>query len=244
MSHRVKRFHPDELFYPADHPISGLPFWEHHVHSNFSDGSASAAQVMAVAQGKGIQRLIFTEHTEPELVAGPGWFRSYVDTVTGLRPAYADEMSVLIGLEVPILNFSGHLLISEEMYTEAEFILGAVHAYPGYGWDLTGIEPERAIELEFRGLLSLVRHPQVDAIAHPGGVCHKYVTPFPMELFDEVVCQAKAHGKAIELNPAYHHPMAPYLEICRQRGVLISPGSNAHHPEDAGLAWEVLRQIE
>ncbi|MEO5331522.1 MAG: PHP domain-containing protein [Magnetococcus sp. YQC-5] len=241
MNYNAKPSRPDDLFFPANHPLSELPFWEHHVHSDFSDGSATAAEVIGVARTKGIKRLIFTEHTEPELTAGPGWFRAYVDTVQALRREVVDEMAVLIGLEVPILDFSGHLLINDEMVSEVEFILGAVHAYPGYGWNLERIEPERAIDLEFRGLLSLTRHPLVDAIAHPGGVCHKYVTPFPMELFDEVVCQAVAHGKAIELNPAYQQPMAPYLDICRKRGALISPGSNAHHPGEAGMAWEELQ---
>ncbi|MBF0125790.1 MAG: PHP domain-containing protein [Magnetococcales bacterium] len=243
MIKKIKRLDPEELFYPANRPISRLPFWEHHVHSDFSDGAAPVAEVLARARARGIKRLIMTEHTEPELVAGPGWFPAYVEAVTRLRRPMAEEMTVLIGVEVPILDFSGHLLINQEMLDVVEFVLGAVHAYPGHGWNLETLQPERAIELEYRALLCLARHPLVDAIAHPGGVCHKYVTPFPMELFDDVVCQATANGKAIELNPAYQEPMAPYLEICRKRGALLSPGSNAHRPEDMGMAWEVLRVL-
>lgn len=243
MKHINKRFSPNELFYPANQPMSELPYWEHHVHSNFSDGSMPVAHIIKRAQAKGIQRLIFTEHTEPELTAGPDWFWAYIKTIKQLRQTADNAMTVMIGLEVPILDFEGHLLISDAMHAETEFILGAVHAYPGHGWNLDHIEPARAIELEFRGLLTLARHPLVDAIAHPGGVCDKYVTPFPIELFDEVVCEAVAHGKAIELNPAYHQPMESYLAICRKRGALISPGSNAHHPDDMGLAWEVLRGL-
>ncbi|MBF0180085.1 MAG: PHP domain-containing protein [Magnetococcales bacterium] len=242
----IRKKRPMQLekpFYPADRPMALLPFWEHHVHSDYSDGTAGVAEVIGRALEKGIERLIFTEHTEPELVAGPGWFAAYVRAVRELRAAVQDEMTVLIGLEVPILDMAGHLLINDEMLARSEFILGAVHAYPGHGWNLGTIEPERAIDLEYRALLALTRHPDVDAIAHPGGVCHKYVTPFPMELFDEVVRQAAANGKAIELNPAYHEPLLPYLEICRKHRALISPGSNAHRPEEMGLAWEELRKL-
>ncbi len=243
MSDSNNRFRSQNLFFSANQPIGSLPFWEHHAHSDFSDGSASVAEVIEMARFKGIERLIFTEHTEPELTGGGDWFGNYAKTIKMLRGAVADQMEVMVGLEVPILDYDGHLLLSDEMDAEVEFILGAVHAYPGHGWILEGMEPELAIDLEFRGLMMLARHPLVDAIAHPGGVCHKYVTPFPMEMFDAVVCEAVAHGKAIELNPAYQHPIAPYLEICRRRGALISPGSNAHHPGDLGLAWAALQQV-
>ncbi|MBF0190889.1 MAG: PHP domain-containing protein [Magnetococcales bacterium] len=233
-----------EWFYPADRSMAQMPRWEYHVHSDFSDGAASVSKTMAVARAKGIQRLIFTEHTEPELVADAGWFARYARTVRDLRRSEAGDMAVVLGLEVPILDLEGNLLATEEMLSESEFILGAVHAYPGYGWNLAGIDPALAIDLEFQGLLALIDHPRVHAIAHPGGVCGKYVTPFPMSLFEQVVVRAKARGKAIELNPAYHHPMAPFLEICRRHGVLLAPGSNAHHPDEIGLAWKVLQETE
>ncbi|MBF0164032.1 MAG: PHP domain-containing protein [Magnetococcales bacterium] len=220
-----------------------LPRWEYHLHSDFSDGASSVAEGIATARARGIERLIFTEHTEPELVHRSDWFTHYADTVRSLRDAVAGEMEVVLGLEVPLVDFDGTLLADARMLEEAEFILGAVHAYPGQGWNLAGIDPALAIELEFQGLMTLAEHPLVDAIAHPGGVCEKYVTPFPLALFERVVERAKAFGKAIELNPAYHEPMGPYLEICRRHGVLISPGSNAHHPDHIGLAWRVLRAL-
>ncbi|MBF0212571.1 MAG: PHP domain-containing protein [Magnetococcales bacterium] len=242
-SRQEERLVTEAWFHPADQPMENMPRWEYHVHSDFSDGTSSVSAVIGAARARGIQRLILTEHTEPELVAGPGWFERYVRTVRDLRQSEAGTMEVVIGLEVPIVDLEGNLLASEAMLDEAEFVLGAVHAYPGYGWDLSGIDPGRAIELEFRGLMVLADHPRVHAIAHPGGVCGKYVTPFPMELFEDVVIRARERGKAIELNPAYHHPMGPFLEICRRHGVLLSPGSNAHHPDEIGLAWEVLQEL-
>ncbi|MBF0418107.1 MAG: PHP domain-containing protein [Magnetococcales bacterium] len=218
-----------------------LPRWEYHLHSDFSDGASSVAEGIAVARARGIKRLIFTEHTEPELVDGPDWFFRYADTVRASRGAVAGQMEVILGLEVPLVDFDGRLLADATMLAEAEFILGAVHGYPGFGWNFSGLDPALAIELEFKGLMTLVEHPLVDAIAHPGGVCEKYVTPFPLELFERVVVRAAQFGKAIELNPAYHEPMAPYLDICRRHNVLLSPGSNAHHPDQIGLAWQVLR---
>ena len=221
-----------------------IPAWEYHVHSRFSDGSASVATLIEKARNIGLTRLIFTEHTEPGLVDGVGWFKRYWEETNRLRLLEKSAMEIVIGLEVPISDFSGGLVLDAEMAEKAEFILGAVHAYPGHSWNVADLPAEQAIDLEFKGLMSLAENPLVDAIAHPGGVCHKYSTPFPLSLFDDVVRKATANGIAIELNPAYQEPLAPYLEICRRHHALISPGSNVHHPEEMGLAWQELSRLQ
>lgn len=241
----MKKPRPNLPFIAA-HELAARPFpaWENHVHSNFSDGSAPLSAVVKQAAACGITRLIVTEHTEPELVDGPDWFARYMAEARRLRLHPPHGMEILFGLEVPITDFNGGLLLEPEMVAESEFILGAVHAYPGYGWTMGQLPPKLAIELEFNGLMALAENPLVDAIAHPGGVCHKHATPFPFSLFEEVVRKATRHGIAIELNPAYQEPMAPYLEICRRHDALISPGSNAHHLEEIGWAYHELSKLQ
>ncbi|MBF0187142.1 MAG: PHP domain-containing protein [Magnetococcales bacterium] len=235
------------LFIPARTLSSGatVPSWEYHAHTTFSDGVDAPDLVIESAIDRGMQRLIITEHTELELTAGPDWFRSYMETMDWMQKRYADRLDLRAGLEVPIRDEEGNLLLPEpNMLEKSAFILGAVHVYPGFTWhDMPHLEPEMAIEIEFRGLMQLAEHPDVDAIAHPGGICHKHITPFPMTLFDEVVKKATAHGIAIELNPAYQEPLLPYLKVCQRHDALISPGSNAHNADDIGLAWEALTEL-
>ncbi|MBF0097394.1 MAG: hypothetical protein HQM04_06075 [Magnetococcales bacterium] len=251
-----KKLPPDHLFVAATALDSQpAPPWEYHVHSQFSDGSAPLATLIARARELGLTRLIFTEHTEPGLVAGEDWFKQYIKEGTRLRRLQRllslhphkqqskPELEIFFGVEVPIVDFQGGLLLDEAITQQAEFFLGAVHAYPGYGWTMGQIDPELAIDLEFKGLMALAENPLVHAIAHPGGICEKFATHFPLTLFEEVVCKATSNGIAIELNPAYHEPMAPYLEICRKHNAWISPGSNAHHPDDIGRAIHVLNRL-
>lgn len=222
-----------------------LPRWEYHAHSTFSDGHASLVQVTEVARQLGITRLIFTEHTEPELTRGKGWFRQYVEGIRALRQDLASQdapLEIGIGLEVPVVDARGSLGMTEEMVAETEFILGAVHAYPGVGWAMDQLTPDEAIALEFTALMQLAENPLVDAIAHPGGICQVYITPFPMSLFEEVVIRATQNGIAIEINPAYQKPVAPYLDICRRHGAWVVPGSNAHHPVQLGDAWRAMER--
>ncbi len=239
------RSDPDSLFFTAAGP-GPVPPWEHHVHTHYSDGTASILQIIEKAQRLGLERVIFTEHTEPGLTAGPGWFDRYVAELKRLRLGY--ELDIRIGLEVPIIDFNGGLQLEPEMEQalagDADiFLLGAVHAYPGHGWNVGTLEPERAIDMEFNGLMSMMNHPRINAIAHPGGVCDLYATPFPLDRFEAVVAKATDNGIAIELNPAYQKPMAPYLEICRRHNAWISPGSNAHHAHEVGRAWTVLSHL-
>ncbi|WP_130470748.1 PHP domain-containing protein [Candidatus Magnetaquicoccus inordinatus] len=251
-----KKLPPDQLFVAAASLQSQpMPPWEYHVHSQYSDGSATLSNLIARAKELGLSRLIFTEHTEPGLVAGEDWFQQYIKEGVRLRRLHhllaihphkkqtAPHLEIFFGVEVPVTDFSGGLLMDAQIAEQAEFILGAVHAYPGYGWTMGQIAPELAIELEFKGLMALAENPLVDAIAHPGGICEKFATPFPLALFEEVVCKATNNGIAIELNPAYHEPMAPYLAICRKHNAWISPGSNAHHPNDMGRAIQVLNEL-
>ncbi|MBF0157118.1 MAG: hypothetical protein HQL57_08045 [Magnetococcales bacterium] len=233
----------EDLFVPANSVAPDFPPWEYHLHSTWSDGSAPPESLVRHALGLGITRLIFTEHTEPGLVAGPGWFDRYRAELLDLRERFAGRIDLGIGLEAPAVDFEGGLLLDEREIAGVEFVLGAVHALPGHGWSFASLEPERAIDLEFKALLGLAGNPMVDAIAHPGGVCQQYVAPFPMELFAEVVRKATANGIAIELNPAYQSPLGPYLEVCRRYDARVSPGSNAHHPGEIGRAWRLLREL-
>lgn len=239
------RSHPDRkhLFFSLDEATSVIPLMENHAHSHYSDGSSSLAQVVLTALKKGITQLIMTEHTEPNLAPGKGWFTRYMQEGREIREMIRGRgMDLVMGLEVPITDFDGGLMWDDDMARDAEFVLGAVHAYPGHGWDLTHMDPEEAINLEYRGLLALLDNPMIDAIAHPGGVCQRFVTPFPIHLFEDIVKRAVEKNVAVELNPAYLSPMAPYAAICCRHGVLISPGSNAHAPAEIGRASQVITE--
>ncbi|MBF0632812.1 MAG: hypothetical protein HQL89_17770 [Magnetococcales bacterium] len=232
------------LFFTLDATTPTIPAMENHAHSHYSDGSSPLAQVVLTALEQGLTQLIMTEHTEPQLTQGNGWFGDYMREGREIRGMIRGRnLNLVLGLEVPITDFSGGLLWDEAMKGQVECVLGAVHAYPGHGWNLTGLSPEEAIDLEYRGLLALLDNPLIDAIAHPGGVCQRYVTPFPDELFEDVVRRAVEREIAVELNPAYLSPMAPYLDLCRRHGAMISPGSNAHALREIGLARQVLNRI-
>ncbi|MGN7614618.1 PHP domain-containing protein [Magnetococcales bacterium HHB-1] len=224
------------LFLSTNQPTTTA--WEYHAHSTISDGKASLEVMVQQAIQKGIKRLIFTEHTENELICCPNWFTQYQQTLRTLKQKYGHQIQLALGVETPVIDFEGTLYLENVKETEVEFILGAVHTYPGLQWeDMPHLSPEEAIEAEYQALLGLLDNPTIDAVAHPGGMCIHHVTPFPLTHFEQIVIKAVKKGKAIEINPAYHHPIKPFFDLCIKHGALISPGSNAHKPQQLGHAW-------
>jgi histidinol phosphatase-like PHP family hydrolase len=120
--------------------------------------------------------------------------------------------------------------------------LGAAHRYPGIeGRKVSELGNNEAIDLEFRTLMGLATNPMIHSIAHMGGTCSKYCTPFPPHLMREVIQQAVKNNIAIEINPVYHRPLKNFIELCAEENANITLGSNAHGFNDIGM---IVRKIK
>ncbi|OSM04269.1 PHP domain-containing protein [Magnetofaba australis] len=223
----------------------GVPDWECHVHSDYSDGKSDLTAIVERALQIGLTHVAVTEHTETDLTAGPGWFARYCDEMSHLKRVCAGRLQLGVGVEVPAADYDGGLDWGESQPEACDFILGAVHVFPDVGWlyDMgLELDPYRVIELEYRALMGLARNPQLDAIAHPGGLSNRYRKPFPDALLDEVIAEAARHEIALEWNPAYHDDAERFLLMCAKHDARVAPGSNAHAPKGMGGARAGLRQ--
>ncbi|KJS66635.1 MAG: hypothetical protein JL50_11380 [Peptococcaceae bacterium BICA1-7] len=237
MAHSQKR-----LYFLKARDLKDAPLWEYHVHTSYTDGQCTVGEVVSFAQEQGITRLVFTEHTEPEHANTKGWFGQYLGDIERERRLVGNRIDILAGLEVPVTDLSGGLHITREMERQAQFILGAVHRYPGIGARRVGdLSREEALELEYRCLMSLAQNPRVDSIAHIGGTFSQYWGTFPHELSAEVIAVAARNGVAIEINSQYHRPMETYIRMCLDCDAYITLGSNAHRLREVGLCASLLR---
>ena len=225
--------------------MADIPRWEYHVHTHYTDGIHSVPQLVEHAISIGIERMVFTEHTEPWQAKDPGWFGKYLDDINKARDLHCDRIELFVGIEAPAIDFNGGLEATDEMMDKAEFILGAAHRYPELGSrrvrDLT---PEEALEMELKTLHSLIESPYVDCIAHIGATCSKYCGPFPLDLTNEVVESAVRNGKSIEINHRYHTPLIDYLKVCMDHDARIVPGSNAHKMDNVGDVVSALERLK
>src|SRR5690606_20064108 len=135
-----------------------------------------------------LEAIAFTEHTEAWHHTNPEWFSEYTKEIKENREIFKDKIKAYIGIEAPAISFEGELEATKEMFDEAEFILGAAHRYPGIeGRKVSELENNEAIDLEFKTLMALANNPLIHSIAHIGGTCSKYCTPFPVQLMRDVI---------------------------------------------------------
>ena len=238
-----KKFDRKHFVSPADLlENKGVPKWDFHLHTSYTDGKATVRQVIEMGIQAGLQVIAITEHTEPWRTSVPDWFGSYVDEIEKYRLVFKHEISVFIGVEANAISFDGEVELTESMKEKSEFILGAAHRYPGMGSrKITELSNAQAVELEYRTLMGLAASSSIDAIAHIGATCSKYKTAFPSVLQREIIRTAAGNGIAIEINPVYHRPLIAFLEVCAEENASLTLGSNAHGFGDVGL---VVRELQ
>jgi histidinol phosphatase-like PHP family hydrolase len=219
-----------------------IPAVDFHIHTRYADGKASVDDVARIAVEKNLEAIAFTEHTESwHHMDDADWFSKYVNDIALAREKYAN-LRIFCSVEAPVIDFEGNLFLEGVDVDVLDFVLGAAHRYPGTEGRKTGdLTPQEAIELEYKCIYSLITRSKADIIAHIGATCTKYVTPFPQDLIRELLKLAAKHDKIVEINPVYHQPLGPFLEMCIAENVRVIPGSNAHGFGDIGLVVEKLK---
>jgi histidinol phosphatase-like PHP family hydrolase len=222
----------------------GVPLWEEHIHTSYTDGKAAVSDIVDQAVRMGLERLVFTEHTEFWRAAHPDWFVSYLEDVRAARGEFGDRIEIVLGLEVPAKSFAGDLDVLPEMLAQAQFVLGTAHRYPGLeGQRVRDLSHTEAVELEHRTLVALTQNPRVQALAHIGGTCGRYCGPLPLDRFRDVVRQATRQGVAVEINARYHQDRLPdILEILIEENAWVTIGSDVHRREDVGAVVRLLQE--
>ena len=220
-----------------------VPAYDFHIHTNYTDGKATVREVIEKAIEFKLEAICFTEHTETWHHTDEKWFGKYFKEISKIRGEYSDKLQIFIGVEVPVVSFNGDLEVTSEMLEKVDFVLGAAHRYPEMeGRKVKELSATEAIDLEVRTLESCLQNPNVDAIAHIGATCSKYVVKFPEALTRQIIRKATKKGIAVEINPVYHKPLISFLEICAEENAMISLGSNAHGFNDVGYIVKELKK--
>lgn len=156
-----------------------------HVHSNYSDGTMSVAEVAEFAAGLHYEYVALTDHSggakyahgvEPERLKKQ-W--AEVDALNHLG-----KIHILKGAEVDI-NSDGSLDYPDEILRQLDFVIVSIHQ-----WSAKDTTPR---------ILQALRHPLVHGFAHPTGRLIGKREPYPVDL-TQVMKVAAEYGKFLELN--------------------------------------------
>lgn len=203
-----------------------------HTHSISSGHAYSTVQEMAREAGEnGMEMFALTDHG-PSMLGASGPYHFW-----NLRilPREIYGVRVLKGVEANIVDYAGKLDLQERYLANLEFVLASLH-------DVT-IEPA-GVEEHTQALIGALQNPYVDAVAHPGNPV------FQVDI-DRVVRAAAEYGKLIEINnhsavvrKGSTENCVEFIRKCRQYGVRVTCGSDAHISFDVGKLDRVKNLLE
>ncbi len=223
-------------------PYPALPEADLHVHTVASGHAYSTLNEIArEARDRGLRLVGMTDHG-PALPGGP---HPYHFAALRFVPSHLHGVRILRGVEANIVG-QRTLDLNEEQLERLDLILAGFHGDCGY--------TDGGIRENTRVLLSVMEHPRVKVISHPGN------PNFPVA-YPEVVRKAVETGTALEINNSSftisRKGSAPFCReiaaLCARLGAPVSVGSDAHIAQgvgefqdslaalaEAGVAWEQI----
>lgn len=222
----------------SDWDAEGAPPIDFQMHTTWTDGRSSVAEMIAAARAKGLRAIAITEHVNRQ----SDWYPRFVAEVRAQREHEVD-LEIYYGVEVAACDYRGGLKADLADH-EAELVLGVVHRCPketGGFWSFDELTASDAIELELRALTGLACNRKINVLGHPGGVAFKKYGAYPVDWLEPVFRTAREHGLAVELNTKYVWDLAGMLALLRRVDPLVSFGSDAHCAGEVGANCGTLR---
>ncbi|WP_305849874.1 PHP domain-containing protein [Thermaerobacter sp. PB12/4term] len=197
-----------------------------HVHSRWSDGAASIAEMAAAARARGYLYLAICDHSRSLKVAHgleiaeleAQW--AEIDRLNGELAAAGVDFRILKGAEVDILK-DGRLDYPDEILARLDVVVASVH---------THLQLDRQAMTE--RLLAAAEHPHVDIIGHPTGRRLGFRDPYDADL-EAVIAAAARYRTALEINASPERLDLPAVWARRaaEAGVWLVIDTDAHAPE-------------
>ena len=194
-----------------------------HVHSKFSDGSLSLAQIAHVGKSMGYQYLALTDHTQRLRVAHgltPKVFTKEMEMIDQLNESFTN-FKILKGAEVDILE-NGTLDLPRETLKKLDVVLCAVHS----SFHLSK-------EKQTKRILTAIRNPCVHILAHPTGRLIQERMAYEVDM-EQIIKEAKSQHCALEINsqPSRLDLNDHYIRMAKDEGVKFSIATDSHSTQE------------
>jgi histidinol phosphatase-like PHP family hydrolase len=219
--------------------LKNFPKTDCHLHTSWTDGEASVAEVYSAAVECGLKNILFSEHSRK---TSSDWFEKFANQVRGLpiKPCRA-----YVGTEVKVESRSGDIDTSPVISDQCDFIMASVHRFidPNDNTiQFADTDPSQAVNLEYELTWAVLANPQVDILGHMFGMSYRRFgkTP-PDEMIRKLIARAASFNVAVEVNSHYHPNASQMVNWCKELNAKISFGSNAHKLTEVGA---IMRQLD
>jgi len=191
-----------------------------HMHSTWSDGVNSIADLARAARARGYDYIAITDHSKAVAVAhglSPMRLRNQRAEIAELRASFRG-FHILTGSEVDILD-DGSLDFDDEVMAEIDFVTASVHS-----------RLDMAEAAMTRRIVRALGHPRVHCLGHPTGRLVGQRLPYKVDMA-AVIEAAAAHHVALEINSAPDRLDLDETNAgqARRAGVPLSVATDAHH---------------
>jgi DNA polymerase (family 10) len=197
-----------------------------HVHSTWTDGTASIAEMVHAAQQRGYNYLAITDHSRRVTMAHgltAARLTQQIKEIDRLN-AKLDGFTILKGIEVDILA-DGKLDLPDAVLARLDVVVASVH----YNFDLSR-------DAQTERIVRAMDNPHVSVIAHPTGRLIGEREPYAVDI-DRVITAARERGCCLEINagPDRLDLNDIHAQAAKAAGVKLVISSDAHAP--ATLDW-------
>jgi len=196
-----------------------------HVHSNWSDGSATLEELAEQAKGLGYEYLLIADHSFAVRIAGglsPEELLRQIEEIKKVNHKLKG-ITLLAGTEVDIRS-DRSLDFPDEVLEKLDVVVAAVHS--GFKQD---------VHTMTKRILGALENPHVDILAHPTGRLIGGREPYAVDI-NEILSRSAATGTALEINAYYERLDLSDLN-CREakkRGAKMIISTDAHQPHQLG----------
>jgi len=192
-----------------------------HVHTKWSDGSASIEEMAEKAQRLGLEYLAVCDHSKSLGIArglDEARLREQMSEIDVLNKRL-DGFTILKGIECDI-KADGSLDLSDSVLCDLDLVVASVHS--GFKAD------EKQMTMR---IVSAIHNDHVSAIGHPTGRLIQRRRPYALNL-DEMFEEAAAQGVMMEINafPDRLDLNDVNSRAAMEQGVRMSIGTDAHAP--------------
>jgi DNA polymerase (family X) len=195
-----------------------------HVHSNWSDGSLSIAEIGQVADHLGYEYIAITDHSQSLAIAGGL-------TPTQLRERRAEidavqrqtKARLLNGIEVDILS-DGSLDLPDDVLLHLDIVIASVHS-----------SMHQTEQQMTERIVRAIAHPAVHIIGHLTGRILGRRSAYNVDV-NAVLDAVAKHGVMLELNanPNRLDIAEETLNQAKSRGLMVPINTDAHHSGEFG----------
>jgi DNA polymerase (family 10) len=183
-----------------------------HVHTTWSDGRQTLADVAEAGDARGYEYLVITDHSSrltPDVLARQ---QAEIERVNRQHTC-----QLLAGTEVDIKS-DGSLGYPNSVLSDLDFVIASVHS--GFGQDE---------DVLTRRVLTAMENEHVDAVGHPTGRLLGRRPPYAIDLA-RIVAYAAETGTALEINASpYRLDLDDiYIRQAKEKGVKLAVGTDSH----------------